>query len=77
MAGSPHAWHHDAVVRAGAQRLARIVTPYRVLTRDDLAALADVEEWRDADFEAALNARSTSVCSAGSATTCTKSPGRR
>ncbi len=54
MAGSPHAWHHDAVVRAGAQRLARTVTPYRVLTRDDLAALADVEEWRDADFETAL-----------------------
>ncbi len=54
MAGSPHAWHHDAVIRAGAQRLARTVTPFRVLTRDDLAALADVKEWRDADFEAAL-----------------------
>lgn len=54
MAGSPHAWHHDAVVLAGAQHLTRIVTPYRVLTRDDLAALAGVEEWRDADFEAAL-----------------------
>ncbi len=54
MAGPPHAWHYDAVVRAAAQRLARTVTPYRVLTRDDLASLADVEEWRDADFETAL-----------------------
>ena len=44
----------DSLLRAAAQRLADTLAPYRVLTRDELARLSGVADWRDVSFEEAL-----------------------
>ena len=54
MSSSPRARHYEGVLREAAQRLADVVSPYRVLTREDLETLADVKRWRTVDFTAAL-----------------------
>ena len=46
--------HDDALLREAAHRLADTVAPYRVLTRESLAALSGVDDWRTVGFDQAL-----------------------
>ena len=46
--------HYDAVLREAAHRLADTLAPYRVLTRDDLAALSEASDWKSVGFDEAL-----------------------
>lgn len=46
--------HEDAVARAEARHLVRVLASYRVLHRDALARLADSGRWHECSFERAL-----------------------
>jgi hypothetical protein len=45
---------YEALLREAAHRLADTVAPYRVLTRERLAALSEEDHWRSISFEQAL-----------------------
>jgi len=48
--------HADAVIQAEVRRLARALTPYRLIERDALRRTAGAESWHDGGFERALTA---------------------